>query len=221
MPEQPHPTLSAPHLKYQTLMETIRERLDVVATLRSQAAGTFSAAETAAFQGRKIIEGTAFACLLAIENGLKHVPKDAAGHWNAQTILHSLKKKGIEVLPNPSVLRKPTAMELAENPSIAWVGEGVREKCLTVAQLVEMYGGFHKWLHEINPYQTTSASKFLSAYGASLWLDLAKLEDLLGEHLIGIKGQQFYCSLRGGNNGHTTVFSLSKQNLSGGPKVNP
>ena len=62
---------------YVELMTTIRHRLDVIETIRQSQIDDFSRAETAAFHGRKIIEGISFACLVALENGIKHVPRDA------------------------------------------------------------------------------------------------------------------------------------------------
>lgn len=76
-------------------METIRNRLDVIAQLKQSTADDFARAEAAAFQGRKVVEGIAFACLVAIENGLPVVPKDAKGKWNAEDIFKNLKKEGI------------------------------------------------------------------------------------------------------------------------------
>lgn len=81
-------------------MATVRQRLDLTKVLRSANLDAFSKAETAAFHGRKVIEGIAFGCLVAVENGLSHVPRDAKGQWNASKIFKSLKSKEIKVFPN-------------------------------------------------------------------------------------------------------------------------
>jgi hypothetical protein len=60
-----------PMENYCSLMWTIRARFDVIDTLRQSSADFFSPAESAAFHCRKIVEAIAFACLVAIDNGLK------------------------------------------------------------------------------------------------------------------------------------------------------
>ena len=55
---------------YVELMTTIRHRLDVIETIRQSQIDDFSRAETAAFHGRKVIEGISFACLVTVENGI-------------------------------------------------------------------------------------------------------------------------------------------------------
>jgi hypothetical protein len=50
-------------------------RLDAVDALRSSKVIGFPIAESAAFQGRKIVEAIAFACLVATEHGLNTVPR--------------------------------------------------------------------------------------------------------------------------------------------------
>ncbi len=41
----------------------------------------------------KIIEAIAFGCLIGLENGLKVIPRDAQGQYNAETIFKTLSKK--------------------------------------------------------------------------------------------------------------------------------
>jgi hypothetical protein len=60
---------------YADLMQVIRRRLDTIRILQTMQGDEFSRTESAAFQGRKVIEGIAFACLVATENGIKQ--KDA------------------------------------------------------------------------------------------------------------------------------------------------
>src|SRR5688500_16402590 len=96
---------------YLDLMKTIRRRLDLVETLRSSQVDDFAKAETAAFHGRKTVEGIAFGCLVATENSINHVPRDARGQWNAEAILKSLTSKKLTAFPSPSIIRLPTTEE--------------------------------------------------------------------------------------------------------------
>ena len=100
-----------PMENYCSLLWTIRSRFDVIDTLRQSSADFFSRAESAAFHGRKIVEAIAFACLVAIDNGLKYVPRDAEKQWNAETIFKNLKSKNLKVLPSPSIFRQATPEE--------------------------------------------------------------------------------------------------------------
>jgi hypothetical protein len=84
-----------PHHTYLSLMRTIRGRLDLIEQLKEAAGVDFLKAESAAFQGRKIVEAIAFGCLVAVENGLNAVQRDAKGQWNAEDILKNLDKKNL------------------------------------------------------------------------------------------------------------------------------
>lgn len=99
---------------YLSLMQTIRGRLDLIAALKASKADDFAKAETAAFHGRKIVEGTAFACLVAVDHGMQFVPKDAKGKWNAEKILENLTNKGFSILLSPSKIRPATSAEALE-----------------------------------------------------------------------------------------------------------
>jgi hypothetical protein len=88
-----------------SLMWTSRSRFDVLETLRQSSADFFSRAESAAFHGRKIVEAIAFACLVAIDNDLNYVPRDAEKQWNAETIFQNLQSKNLKVLQSPSIFR--------------------------------------------------------------------------------------------------------------------
>ena len=123
-----------PRDNYLSLMQTIRSRFDVIEELKESAADPFSRAEAAAFHGRKIVEAIAFACLLAIENGLKTIPRDAKGQWNAESIFKSLKSKRLEVLPSPSHIRQATTEEQSSS-GVNVVIEGIPEKRLTHEEL--------------------------------------------------------------------------------------
>ncbi len=92
-------TVSAPE-RYLGLMKTIRARLDMISAIEKANGDSFSRAETAAFHGRKVVEGIAFSCLVATQHGLKHIPRDAKGKWNAEEILRGLLKKNLQVFPS-------------------------------------------------------------------------------------------------------------------------
>ena len=198
---------------YVDLMMTIRSRLDVIESLSNLSGNDFSRAETAAFHGRKIIEGIGFACLVAIENGLKHVPRDARGQWNAETILKSLKSKSIPTLPSPSIIRKASISE-RETDSVKAVIEGVPERRISHDDLIAIYQSMHRWLHEINPYTEPDRSAFYAKRGQSLWDDLVRINRFVEKHFISISGEGFFCVLRDNMDGSTKVMPLSRQGSS-------
>ncbi|MBB1161226.1 hypothetical protein [Aquariibacter albus] len=194
---------------YLDLMSTIRERLDLISKISGEGGGDFGRAETAAFHGRKIIEGIAFGCIVATDVGLKYIPREAKGQWNAETILGSLHKKALNTFPNPSVLRKATPEEHAEhNVSIAV--DGVPERRISTNELVAMYKRMHRWLHELNPYVMADKVIFHANNGQSLWNDLAAIERFIERHFISLSGQGFFCTLRDGADNQTKVVPLSK-----------
>ncbi|MGH9852326.1 MAG: hypothetical protein ACREBD_21005 [Blastocatellia bacterium] len=192
-------------------MTTIRNRLDLIEVVKSSQSNDFSRAETAAFHGRKIVEGIAFACLVAIENGIKHVPRDAKGQWNAETILKSLKPKNIPTLPSPSILRNASAVE-QESDNVKVVIEGVPERRISHDDLITIYQGLHRWLHEVNPYTEPDRESFYLKHGKLLWDDLARINRFIEKHFISISGEGFFCTLRDNVDGSTKVISLSRPN---------
>ncbi len=194
---------------YRDLMMTIRSRLDIVRSLRSSSLDDFTKAETVAFHGRKIVEGIAFACLIATENGIGHVPRDAKGQWNAESIINSLKSKKLTVFPSPSIIRTPTTEERNQCNATAVV-EGIPASRLTEEQLIDIYQRLHKWLHEINPYKQMDHSAFVNAHSATLWDDVGRLETFIERHAITIRGEGFFCVLRDTQDGQTKVASISK-----------
>lgn len=173
-------------------------------------ADNFAKAETAAYQGRKVVEGIAFACFVAIENGLSAIPKDAKGKWNAGDIFMSRKKKGLKVLPSPSVFREATTVEKKEQGTTKVI-EGVPERRLTHDELVDIYQRLHAWAHELNPYVHDEHERFHAKHSEMLWQDLGRLEQFLERHFIGIRGKGFYCKLRDFQGGLTKVVPLEKE----------
>ncbi len=191
------------------LMAAIRDRLDAIERLASSAGGDFARAEAAAFQGRKVIEGIAFACLVATEKGLKHIPRDAKGHWNAESILTSLSSKNINTFPSPSIIRNPTEEERSRD-SVSVVIEGVPERRISTQDFIAMYQRMHRWLHELNPYVAKDRATFYSINGQQLWADLSAIARFIERHFISIKGSGFFCVLRDVNDGQTKILPLQK-----------
>jgi len=198
-----------PQDKYLELMKIIRNRLDLINSLRTVNVDSFSKDETAAFHGRKIIEGIAFACLAATEHGLKEVPRSAKGQWNAEKLLKKLKAKNISTFPSPSIIRHATKPEQQSN-NVKVVVEGIPEKRISLDGLITIYQGLHRWLHEVNPYVENDRESFLLKYEDSLWNGLSKLEKFIEKHFISISGEGFFCVLRDDQDTTTKIIPLSK-----------
>jgi hypothetical protein len=198
-----------PQDTYLTLMKIIRHRLDLTDSLRKINIDQFSKGETAAFHGRKVVEGIAFGCLVATERGLKHVPRSAKGQWNAEKILEDLQSKSVSTFPSPSIMRATTAVE-QQDMDVNSVIEGIPERRISHEELISIYRRFHRWVHEINPYTDKDRESFLSSHGQSLWDDLSKLSRFIDKHFIAISGEGFFCVLRDDQDGMTKIVSLSK-----------
>ena len=191
-------------------MWAIRTRFETIQTLKSSTLNNFSRAESAAFHGRKIVEGIAFACLVAYENHFQNIPKEAKGKWNPAVIFKELKKKKVDVIPSPSVLRLPIAGESLPNTKINKIIEGIPENRITHEQLIEMYNRMHVWLHELNPYTHSEKSTFYDQKYQTLWDDLDGLYKFIEKHFISINGKAFYCVLFDSVDNGTKVFPLDK-----------
>jgi hypothetical protein len=194
--------------QYGDIMSVIADRFKVISQIHHAGKGNFSNSEALAFQLRKIVEGTAFGCLVAIENGLKKIPKDAVGQWNADKIFAALSKRDINVLPNPSVLRAATQAEI-KSDNVQFAIEGQPDKCLTISEIRRIYRATHGWLHERNPYVGSNAD-FLRKNENELWSNGTKVFEMLERHFIGIGGEAFYCVLADINDGLTKVQPFSK-----------
>lgn len=199
---------------YLSLMQTIRVRLDVVEILRNGSGPEFVRAESAAFHGRKVIEAIAFACLVALDNSFEVVPRDAKGQWNAEDIFNSLQRKNLGVFPSPSVIRAATLEEEAAR-GVLVVIDGVPERRLTHADLVAIYKRLHAWLHEVNPYTSTSQDAFCATRAPELWIDLFKLHSFVERHVMSIRGAGFFCVLRDKDDQTTKVLPIYRE--SAGP----
>jgi hypothetical protein len=190
-------------------MWAIRGRFEVIETLKKSESNAFSRAESAAFHGRKIVEAIAFSCLVAIDNGLKNIPKDAKGKWNAEDIFKKLKKKNLEILPSPSKIRHATNDEKS-NLEVQIVIEGIPKNRLTHEELIQIYQRFHAWLHEINPYVHQGQDSFYESKSEFLWKDLDRLRLFIERHFISINGSGFYCVLNDSVDNKTKVMPLAK-----------
>ena len=202
--------LEPPVQTYLNLMFTIRKRLDAIDNLQSSKIDKFTKSETAAFHGRKVIEGIAFGCLVAVDNSLKTIPRDAKGQWNAEKILARLFRKNINVFPSPSIFRLATEDERIED-NVETVVEGVPERRISPNELNDIYARLHKWLHEINPYISDNQDEFISKHEYFLWDDLSKINRFVERHFISIRGKGFFCTLRDSEDGQTKVLPLSRE----------
>ncbi len=155
------------------------------------------------------MEAIAFGCLVASENGLKHVPRDAKGQWNAQEIFRSLKSKNLTTLPSPCRLRAATRQEQQEN-NVKVTLEGIPERRLSHDDLTGINKALHMWLHEVNPYVNEDHASFHSEKSAGLWVDLERLRLFVERHFISIRGEAFYCNLWDSQDNKTKVSSLTK-----------
>lgn len=194
--------------KYIDLMAIVRKRLDVIDKIKSLEKEDFYLSETVAFHGRKIVEAIAFSCLLAVDNSLKSVPKEAKGQYNAEKIFKTLKKKGINALQNPSIIRQANQEEKNQhNPDVI---EGIPAKCLTYDELISIYQNLHNWLHELNPYTKKGHIEFNNTNHAQLWNDISRLEGMIEHHVMTVEGIGFYCTLRDKDTGDTKMIAISK-----------
>ena len=198
-----------PQQLYLELMQVVRNRLDIIENLSNSGVDDYGKAEMAAFHGRKIIEAIAFGCLIGLENGLKIIPRDAQGQYNAETIFKTLTKKKLEIFPSPSIIREATQEEMQEH-NIKVVVEGVPERRIVREELIKKYQRMHNWLHELNPYTKEGQEVFHQKNAAQLWKDLGEISLFLISHVMSIKGEAFFCKLKDKIDGLTKVSSLSK-----------
>ena len=194
---------------YQQLMNVVRSRLDAVQSLSKLTIDEFNNSEIAAFHGRKIIEAIAFGCLVGIKNGLKTIPRDAEGQYNAEKIFKNLNSKGIDIFPSPSKIRYATESEINEH-NTKIVVEGIPERRIDKNEMIKKYQRMHNWLHELNPYTKDNQEVFYQKNKQQLWKDLNELELFLSSHVMSINGEAFFCVLRDKQDGRTKVISLSK-----------
>lgn len=199
----------APQENYLNLMKVVRSRIDVIDSLRQLPVDNYATSEIAAFHGRKIIEAIAFGCLIGVKHGLKHIPNDAVGQYNAETILKGLAKKGIDILQSPSRILEATQEE-KQQYDIKIIIEGISDRRITREELIKKYQRMHNWLHELNPYTKEGQREFHQKHSEQLWTDLQQLSTFLQSHVISVKGEAFFCVLRNKTDGETKVVPISK-----------
>jgi hypothetical protein len=197
--------------KYIDLMAIVRKRLDAIDKIKSLGKENFYLSETVAFQGRKIVEAIAFSCLLAVDNSLKSVPREAKGQYNAEKIFKTLKKKGINALQNPSIIRQASQEEKNQYDVVI---EGIPAKYLTYDDLISIYQNLHNWLHELNPYTKNGHIEFNNTNHAQLWSDISRLEGMMELHAMTVRGIGFYCTLRDKDTGDTKMIAISQSKIS-------
>ena len=189
--------------QYRALMQNVRARYEIIEGLKLNGEAEYPQLETAAFHLRKSIEGVAFGCLVAMENGLKSVPRDAIGQWNADRIFAKVSKRTPVIFP-VSITR--------EDPPEGAVGVDHHMAENTTANLSPpdvriIYRRTHKWLHEMNPYLTLTINKF-AELRVSLIADIQSVWDWLVHHAIVAEGEVFLTVLKDPE-GHMEVTSAS------------
>ena len=194
------------HQQYQSLMTNIRARHELVSGLGLRPSSEFVDFETAAFHLRKTIEGVAFGCLVALENGLKKIPRDARGQWNADKIFSKLKKRDELVFPESFKRENPdgSAGIVVQHHIVPR-----KETNLTVEEVRNIYRRLHVWNHEWNPYVAENKTKFkqrkaeVIEFGPKLW-------NWLVVHMIGIGGEIFLAGLKEGPEGRVNLVAATK-----------
>lgn len=199
----------SPQELYLELMQVVRLRFDTIEALVNNPVDNYGIAEMAAFHGRKIIEAIAFGCLVGLENGLKVIPRDAQGQYNAETIFKVLAKKKLEIFPSPSVIRE-ARQEEKEQHNVTSVIEGIPERRISREEMAKKYQRMHTWLHELNPYTKEGQEMFYKNNGEQLWGDINEISLFMQSHVMSIKGEAFFCVLKDKIDGLTKVNSLSK-----------
>jgi hypothetical protein len=194
---------------YTDLMAIVRKRLDAIDKIKSLGKENFYLSEIVAFHGRKIVEAIAFSCLLAVDNSLKSVPREAKGQYNAEKIFKILKKKGLNALQNPSIIRQASEEEKNQH-NVNVVIEGIPAKFLTYDDLISIYQNLHNWLHELNPYTKNGHTEFNNINHPQLWSDMSRLESMMECHTITVRGIGFYCILRDKDTGDPEIIPISK-----------
>jgi hypothetical protein len=196
-----------PNLQYQALMTNVRARFEVIDGLKVNEGSGFAELETAAFHLRKSIEGIAFGCLVAMEQGLKEVPRDAIGQWNADNIFIRLKRRDQLVFPESFKRENPP---LDSDPKVSHHIVPRKEANLSIDEVRDIYRRSHKWLIEWNPYIERIGKDFGKSR-ADLLRDIQSVWQWIVAHMIGIGGHVFLAFLKDGD-GHVRVVSAESMN---------
>jgi len=190
--------------QYRGLMANIRARFEIIDGLKLAPASDYAALETGAFHLRKSVEATAFGCLVAMENGLREVPRDARGQWNADKLFVRLKKTHPPVFPLAINAERPGPEQTGINHHITTN----KDWNLTIDEVRAIYRRTHKWLHEWNPYLPGGALKF-GKYRDELLSDIPKIWKWLLHHLIVVDGEVILTVLKRSEDVGVEVISAS------------
>ena len=194
-----------PGALYADVMLRIRQRFDAINALRKQEP-SWSVGESIGTHLRKIIEGVAFGCIVAMQNSTKKLLRRVVGKWNADDIFFELKKLDNFCYPDPSDIRPASEVE-KRNCNVEVVLEGQEDRRISVDDLRAMYQRTHPWTHEDNPYVTRP----LDDKNFDILIeDVDKVERMLSLHRIGIMGESFICIIRDKNDGQLKVHPISK-----------
>ena len=193
------------NVQYLSIMTRIRARFDTIDLLDPTDNSDLSVLETVAFHLRKIIEGVAFGCLVAVENGLKSVPRDAVGQWNADTIFARLKKRSQLAFPEAFDRQNP---EPGSRPQVQHHIVARNDLAMSVDEMRNCYRRTHPWLHEWSPYVPAHAKDF-EKRRSDLLRDEIAVRNLLWQHLIGIGGEVFLGYLKDSADGQVRVVAAS------------
>src|SRR3990167_2982677 len=198
------------HDVYLQTMMLMRKRFDKINAEREHTIDVFLKAEACALQGRKIIEGIAHWCVIALSKGIGRASRSFTHGWNAEKILGVLSKNQYEsVFPSPSIMRGSSSTELAMHGTSITV-EGVPDRRIVRAELVRMYNRLHVWNHEINPFKYPDGQlDFLTMHEQRLWDDLIVLWKFIEKHAVSLNGQMFFCVLKDNIDGNVKLLSLS------------
>ena len=142
--------------QYRELMVNIGQRFEFIRRARLSSESDYFTLENAAFQLRKSIEGIAFGCLVASENGLKEIPRDAKGQWNAEKIFSRISRIKPLVFP-VSFVRTDPVEGVDDVQHVLNDNELVN---LSINTVTDIYRRTHRWAHEFNPYVPLSEAKF-------------------------------------------------------------
>jgi hypothetical protein len=191
--------------QYLALMTRIRTRFETIDLLHPDKNSDLAALETVAFHLRKIVEGVAFGCLVAVENGLKDLPRSAVGQWNADTIFARLKKRSQLAFPEPFERQDPPPGSASE---VSHHLVPRKDLTMTVDEMRDCYQRTHLWLHEWNPYVPAHTRDF-EKRRVDLLRDQTGVRNALWQHMIGIGGEIFLGYLKDPTDGNVRVIAAS------------
>lgn len=122
-----------------------------------------------------------------MEQGLKEVPRDARGQWNADNIFARLKKRDQLVFPEAFKREDPPA---DGDPIVNHHIVPNKGANLSIDDVRDIYRRSHKWLHEWNPYVERLGKEFPQSK-SDLLADIPSVWNWIVQHMIGIGGHVF------------------------------